>query len=204
MLLILIGLIGVVFVGVIIVAIWFVSAYNSLITFREQVKSAFSNIDVILRQRFDMIPQLVESAKGAMKFEKDTFIEVTKARNEALSALNQIRDSGNMTPELLENLQAKTKTLDSAFAGMKLTFENYPDLKSVETVTKLQEGIQSVENKITFSRNHYNQVVSEYQTKKSCFPVCLVAAAMPVQFPNYPYYDDSHKEEIKERPTISF
>ncbi len=194
------------FIGLIVVlALVLLGAYNGLVALREQVKSAFSSIDVALRQRFDMIPQLVDAAKGAMKFEKDTFKEVVEARNAAKAALDQISQNGGVaTEELLANLQAKTKALDSAFAGMKVTLEAYPDLKSVETVKQLQDGIQSVENKIAFSRNHYNQTVSDYQTKRSQFPTVIVPTILPAQFPTFAYYQDSEKEAIQTRPQINF
>ena len=146
------------FIGLIVVlALVLLGAYNGLVALREQVKSAFSSIDVALRQRFDMIPQLVDAAKGAMKFEKDTFKEVVEARNAAKAALDQISD-----------------------------------------------GIQSVENKIAFSRNHYNQTVSDYQTKRSQFPTVIVPTILPAQFPTFAYYQDSEKEAIQTRPQINF
>lgn len=194
------------FIGlVIVVALVLLAAYNGLVALREQVKSAFSNIDVALRQRFDMIPQLVEAAKGAMKFEKETFTAVTQARNEAKAALDQISSHGGIaTPEMMEQLSAKTAVLDKAFAGLKVTLEAYPELKSVETVKTLQEGIQTSENKIAFSRNHYNQSVSDYQTKKSQFPAVVVPMFLPAQFPIFAYYQDQNKEEIQQRPEIKF
>lgn len=196
---------GIILGIVLLLALWFVGAFNGLIAYREQVKSAFSSIDVTLRQRFDMIPQLVEAAKGAMKFERETFKEVVEARNAAKSALDNISANGGVaTPALLEDLQTKTSALDRAFAGMKVTLEAYPDLKSVETVKTLQEGIQSVENKIAFSRNHYNQVVSEYQTKRSQFPTAIIPAVMPAQFPEFAYYKDADRDAIQTRPEIKF
>lgn len=198
---ILLGLLGL----VVVVALWFMGAYNSLVTFRENTKRAFSDIDIQLRQRFDMIPQLVECAKGYMKHEKDSFKEIVEARNEALSALNAIKQGGgDISQSQMENLQTKTAALDKAFAGFKVTVENYPELKAVDTVKELQESIQSVENKINFARTHYNQSVNDYTVKSSQFPTCIVAMVMSAKFPAFPYYNDNQKEEIQERPTISF
>lgn len=190
---------------VVLLALVLLAAYNGLVSLREQVKSAFSSIDVALRQRFDMIPQLVDAAKGAMKFEKETFKEVVEARNAAKAALDSISANGGVaTEELLQNLQVKTAALDNAFAGMKIQLEAYPDLKSVETVKQLQDGIESVENKIAFSRNHYNQTVSDYQTKRSQFPSVIVPMFFPSQFPTFAYYQDTEKEAIQKRPEIKF
>src|SRR5512147_1138911 len=142
---------------------WFVGAYNSLVSLKNQVYNAWKQIDVQLKRRHDLIPNLLETVKGAMNFERDTLEAVVAARNRAVSAQG-VGATAKAEGEL-------TQALGRLFA---LT-EAYPDLKATGNVAQLQEELTSTENKIGFARQLYNDVVTQYNTKQMTFPTMLVA-----------------------------
>jgi LemA protein len=156
--------------GAIVVLVFVVMGmYNGLVRLRMQVKNAWSQIDVQLKRRYDLIPNLVETAKGYMEHEKDTLEAVTKARQMAVDASN-IKDQ-----MAAENML--TSTLRSLFA----VSENYPDLKANQNMLALQEELTSTENKISFSRQFYNDSVMQYNTKRETFPTALIAGMFNFQ-----------------------
>ena len=146
-----------------VVALWIMGAYNSLIALKNRVVNAWKQIDVQLKRRHDLIPNLVNTVKGAMDFERSTLEAVISARNKAVSATG-VRATAQAEGEL-------TQALGRLFA---LT-ENYPDLKSNQNVLQLQEELTSTENKISFARQLYNDTATEYNTKQMQFPTNLVA-----------------------------
>ena len=146
-----------------VIALWIMGAYNSLIALKNRVVNAWKQIDVQLKRRHDLIPNLVNTVKGAMDFERSTLEAVISARNKAVSATG-VRATAQAEGEL-------TQALGRLFA---LT-ENYPDLKSNQNVLQLQEELTSTENKISFARQLYNDTATEYNTKQMQFPTNLVA-----------------------------
>ncbi|MGE5686434.1 MAG: LemA family protein [Gemmatimonadota bacterium] len=146
-----------------VIAFWIMGAYNSLIALKNRVVNAWKQIDVQLKRRHDLIPNLVNTVKGAMDFERSTLEAVISARNKAVSATG-VRATAQAEGEL-------TQALGRLFA---LT-ENYPDLKSNQNVLQLQEELTSTENKIGFARQLYNDTATEYNTKQMQFPTNLVA-----------------------------
>jgi len=148
---------------VVVIALWVIGAYNSLIALKNRVVNAWKQIDVQLKRRHDLIPNLVNTVKGAMDFERSTLEAVISARNKAVSATG-VRATAQAEGEL-------TQALGRLFA---LT-ENYPDLKSNQNVLQLQEELTSTENKISFARQLYNDTATEYNTKQMQFPTNLVA-----------------------------
>jgi len=146
-----------------VIALWIMGAYNSLIALKNRVVNAWKQIDVQLKRRHDLIPNLVNTVKGAMDFERSTLEAVISARNKAVSATG-VRATAQAEGEL-------TQALGRLFA---LT-ENYPDLKSNQNVLQLQEELTSTENKIGFARQLYNDTATEYNTKQMQFPTNLVA-----------------------------
>jgi LemA protein len=156
------GLILLLAVGVAI-ALWIVGAYNSLITLKNRVVNAWKQIDVQLKRRHDLIPNLVNTVKGAMEFERSTLEAVITARNKAVSATG-VRATAQAEGEL-------SQALGRLFA---LT-EAYPDLKSNQNVLQLQEELTSTENKISFARQAYNDIATDYNTRQMTFPTSLVA-----------------------------
>ena len=157
-------------------AFWLIGAYNSLISLKNQVANAWKQIDVQLKRRHDLIPNLVETVKGAMQFERDTLEAVVTARNQAISV-----ERGNAS--VAQTAQAESQ-LSSALSRLMLVVEAYPDLKATGNVAQLQEELTSTENKISFARQLYNDTATVYNTKQAQFPTNFVAgmaSATPVE-----------------------
>ena len=150
-------------VVVAVLVFWMIGAYNGLITLKNQVLNAWKQIDVQLKRRHDLIPNLVNTVKGAMDFERGTLEAVISARNKAVSATS-VKETARAEGEL-------TQALGRLFA---LT-EAYPELKTNANILSLQEELTSTENKVGFARQHYNDVATTYNTKQSTFPTMLVA-----------------------------
>ena len=148
---------------VVALALWMVSAYNRLIALKNQVANAWKQIDVQLKRRHDLIPNLVESVKGYMKYEQETLTKVMEARSRAVSS------TGVKASAEAEN--ALTQTLGKIFALM----ENYPELKANENVLRLQEELTTTENQIAFARQYYNDLVMRFNMRQEVFPARLVA-----------------------------
>ena len=175
-----------------IVIIWLVATYNSLIKGRNRVDEAFSDIDVQLKRRYDLIPNLMETVKGYAKHEKETFDMVVKARSAAMNVHNQGGD-------LKESAKAEnmlTDTLKSLFA----VSENYPDLKANQNFLQLQDELSDTENKIQASRRFYNGNVRDFNTKIQVFPTNLIAGML--NFKNYDFFEAEGKE--KENVAVKF
>ena len=146
-----------------VIALWIIGAYNGLIALKNQVANAWKQIDVQLKRRHDLIPNLVNTVKGAMDFERNTLEAVISARNKAINATG-VAQTAKAEGEL-------TQALGRLFA---LT-EAYPDLKATGNVAQLQEELTSTENKIGFARQLYNDTATQYNTRQATFPTMLVA-----------------------------
>lgn len=149
---------------VILFLLWMIITYNSLISLRNNVQNAWKQIDVQLKRRHDLIPNIVSAVKGAMEFEQDTLEKVISARAKAVSSVGAQEKAG------AENML--TQTLGKLFAVM----ENYPDLKSNANIIQLQEELTSTENKISFSRQLYNDLVADYRTRQEVFPDAIIVS----------------------------
>ena len=149
------------------VLFWIVAAYNGLISLRNQVANGWKQIDVQLKRRHDLIPNLVDTVKGAMQFERETLQAVIEARNQAIS----IERGG---AGVAATAQAESQ-LSAALGRLFAVVEAYPQLKSTGNVGQLQEELTSTENRIAFARQHYNDVSTQYNTKQQQFPTNLVA-----------------------------
>jgi len=146
-----------------IVGIVIISTYNTLTALRLRIDNAWRQIDVQLKRRYDLIPNLIETVKGYMKFEQDTLQKVIEARSQAMVAKG-IKESADAQ-------HALTESLGRVFALM----ENYPDLKSNQNVLNLQEELTGTESRIAFARQYYNDLVTQYNTKQQVFPSNLIA-----------------------------
>lgn len=159
-----------------IIALWVIKVYNSLISMRNQVKNAWSQIDVQLQRRYDLIPNLIETVKGYMGYEKGTLEAVINARNTAAAARQQVEKSGGPTGEgSIKELLAAETTLKGAMGNFFALAENYPQLKASEPMQRLQEELGSTENKIAFARQAYNDQAMQYNTMQQQFPTALLA-----------------------------
>jgi len=181
------GLLGLLFIGlIVVVAGWVILTYNGLVTLRNQLENAWSQIDVQLKRRYDLIPNLVEAVKDYMEYEQDVLTKVTEARAQAVSA------QGPAEQAQADNML--TRALRSLFAVV----ENYPELKANENVLKLQEELTSTENRISFSRQFYNDTVMRFNTRLQTFPTNLIAGVLG--FTAREFFetgDDAEREPVK-------
>jgi LemA protein len=155
-------------VVVVIAGLWIIGAYNGLISLKNQTVNAFKQIDVQLKRRHDLIPNLVNAVKGAMDFERSTLEAVIQARNQAV----KVNGSG---PEAIKQISQAENALSGALSRLLVTVERYPQLKATGNIGQLQEELTSTENRIAFARQLYNDTATQYNTKQQQFPTTLVA-----------------------------
>ena len=183
---VLLGLLGLVAVA----ALWLVGMYNGLVRFRNEVKNAWSQIDVQLKRRYDLIPNLIETVKGYDKHERETLEAVVQARQQAINVTDSVIDKAKA-----ENMLSQT--LRSLFA----LSENYPDLKANQNFLSLQEELASTENKISFARQYYNDAALKYNNKTEMFPSNIVAEMF--SFERADFFEVEEAEQ-REAPQVSF
>lgn len=198
MLWIALGVVALVFVGL---AIYAVGIYNSLVQGEGRYKNAFAQIEVQLKRRHDLIPNLVETVKGYMSHERETLEAVINARNQAVTGLQQA--SGTMDPASMQALAGAEAGLTGALGRLFALSEAYPDLKANENMAQLTEELTSTENKVSFARQAYNDAVTAYNVYKTTFPPVLFAGLFGHgQDAGLLEYED--REAIKEAPKVSF
>ena len=166
-LLVLLGLAAVLF-------FWVVGAYNGLVTLRNRFKNAFAQIDVQLKRRYDLIPNLVETAKGYMKHERETLEAVIAARNTAYAA-SKVAAANPADAAAMKGLMGAESGLAGAMSRLMVVAEQYPELKANQNMMQLTEELTSTENKISFSRQSYNDSVTLFNTSREMFPTNLIA-----------------------------
>jgi LemA protein len=149
---------------IVVIGLWVISAYNGLVALKNQTVNAWKQIDVQLKRRHDLIPNLVNTVKGSMAFEKDTLQAVIDARSKAMAGGGGVKETA-----------ATEGLLTGALGKLFVVMERYPDLKSSQNVRDLQEELSSTENKIAFARQLYNDVATGYNTRQQQFPTNLVA-----------------------------
>ena len=158
--------------GVLIV--WGVAIYNQLVALANRYKNAFAQIEVQLKRRHDLIPNLVETAKGYLSHERETLEAVILARNEAASALKAV-GQGGIDAAGIQNLSKAEGSLGSAMGRLNVVMEAYPDLKSSENMQQLSEELTSTENRVAFARQGFNDAVMGYNTYRQSFPNVILA-----------------------------
>jgi LemA protein len=169
---------GWIFLAVVaVVVIWAIIIYNGLVTLRNRFKNAFAQIDVQLKRRYDLIPNLVETAKGYIKHERETLEAVIKARGAAVTAAAAAAAKPG-DPAAMQGLSQAEGVLGGALGRLLAVFEAYPDLKANQNVLQVQEELTSTENKVAFSRQAFNDAVMEYNTKRESFPDIVIAGML--------------------------
>ena len=154
---------------VVALAVWAISVYNRLVALRNRFKNAFAQIDVQLKRRYDLIPNLVEAAKGYLAHERQTLEAVIAARGAAVTA-SQRAAAAPGEPSAMTGLAQAEGALGGALGRLLAVFENYPDLKANQNVLQVQEELASTENKVAFARQGYNDSVMSYNTQREIFP----------------------------------
>ncbi len=179
---------------IVVVVVWFVVLYNGLVKLRNIAKAAWAQIDVQLKRRHDLIPNLVETAKGYMKHEQETLEKVIQARNSAVAATN----AADQGPEAVAAAEGMLSGVLRQFFALS---ESYPDLKANENMLNIQEELASTENRIAFARQHYNDSVRIYNTKREVIPTNIVKG-----FGDFPAMEFFELEDQAERevPKVEF
>ena len=165
---------------VVLLLLWVVSLYNGLVTLRNRFKNAFAQIDVQLKRRYDLIPNLVETAKGYLRHERETLESVVASRNRAVSA-EQVAAARPGDPDAMRQLQAAEAGLTAGLGRLFALAEAYPDLKANQTMAQLMEELASTENRIAFARQAFNDAVMAYNTRRETFPSVLLAGPLGFQ-----------------------
>lgn len=182
-----------IFLGlVVLVGLWLIGSYNSLVALRQRCRQAFSDIDVQLKQRHDLVPNLVETVKGYAAHERGTLDEVVKARNQAVSA------HGPQAQAAAEG------ALSGALGRLFALAEAYPDLKANQNFQQLQNELSDIENKIAASRRFFNNASAEYNAARESFPAALYAASFgfaPQEFFNL---EEGERKAVQETPKVQF
>ncbi len=155
-------------------AFWIIGAYNGLVTLRNRFKNAFAQIDVQLKRRYDLIPNLVETAKGYLKHERETLEAVIAARNTAYAA-SKAAAANPADAAAMKGLLGAESGLAGALSRLMVVSEQYPDLKANQNMMQLTEELTSTENKISFARQAYNDAVTGYNTTRERFPTNFIA-----------------------------
>jgi LemA protein len=176
----------------VLLLLFLISVYNRLVRLRNTRENAFADIDVQLKQRHDLVPQLVDAVKGYMGHESKVLIEVTKARAAALSAQN-----------INEKIDAENK-LSSALAGLKVSLEAYPNLKASANFLQLQEEISDVENKLSAVRRYFNSATKEYNNAAETFPANMVAGMFGFRREKMFEVGIDERAKLDQAPKISF
>jgi LemA protein len=183
-----------------LVVILVASGYNRLVALRNRFKNAFAQIDVQLKRRYDLIPNLVETAKGYLKHERGTLEAVIAARNAAASASTRAAAAPG-DPAAMQGLMAAEATLTGTLGRLFALAEAYPDLKANQTMSQLMEELTSTENKVAFARQAYNDSVMTYNTAREIFPSNIIAGMF--RFEPATLFEITKPEE-KEAPKVSF
>ena len=186
---------------VVALVVWAISIYNGLVGLRNRFKNAFSQIDVQLKRRYDLIPNLVETAKAYIKHERETLEAVTRARNTAAAAA-QAAGANPGNPAAMQSLGQAEGALTGVLSRLLAVVESYPELKANQNMLALQEELSSTENKVAFARQAYNDSVMEYNTKRESFPDTVFAGMFG--FGPAELLQATESAEERKAPKVSF
>jgi LemA protein len=186
---------------IVVLAIWAIAIYNGLVTLRNRFKNAFSQIDVQLKRRYELIPNLVETARAYLKHERETLEAVTRARNTALAAA-QAAGANPGNPQAMQSLGQAEGALAGVLGRLIAVAESYPELKANQNMLALQEELSSTENKVAFARQAFNDSVMEYNTRRESFPDTIFAGMF--RFDAAELLNATESAEERKAPKVSF
>jgi len=196
----LIALLVIVVIAIVLIA-WIVGLYNGLVVLKNRFKNAFAQIDVQLRRRYDLIPNLVETAKGYLKHERETLTAVIEARNQAAGAAKALAAAPG-DPAAVKAFSAAESGLAGVLSRLMVVVERYPDLKADKQMARVMEELTSTENRIAFARQAYNDSVAEYNTKRELFPSSIVAGIF--NFAPAALLESTDSAAQREAPKVKF
>jgi len=182
-------------------AFWAISVYNRLVALRNRFKNAFAQIDVQLKRRYDLIPNLIEAAKGYLAHERQTLEAVIAARGAAVNAAQRAAAAPG-EPSAMAGLAQAEGALGGALGRLLAVFENYPDLKANQNILQVQEELASTENKVAFARQGYNDSVMVYNTQRETFPDSIVAGL--VGFKEAMLLEATESADERRAPKVKF
>lgn len=194
--------IGVLVLVAVVIGVLVIGIYNKLVALKSRYENAFAQIEVQLKRRYDLIPNLVETAKGYMSHERDTLEAVINARNQAMSGL-QAASANLGDPAAMQSLAGAENALTGALGRLSVVMEAYPDLKANQNMLSLQEEITSTENKVAFSRQAFNDAVTAYNIHRKSFPA-VVFAGMVGHGHDAELLEFADSAQIQEAPKVSF
>lgn len=174
--------------GFVLLLVWVVAAFNRFVRLKNEAENAWRQIDVQLKRRADLIPNLVSVVRGYMDYERETLEAVVRARALALSAHG------------LQERAAREDGVSRSLSGLFAVIEKYPELKSSEQVLQLQEELTTTENRIAFSRHHYNDLVANYRTRQSSFPDMVIAAFF--SFPDFEFFSADPPDRLLPKTSL--
>jgi LemA protein len=177
---------------ILLIVIWVISLYNSLVRLRNRRQNAFADIDVQLRQRHDLVPQLVETVKGYASHERELLLKVTEARTAAIGA------------KTIDDKIVAEQQLTSALQGLKVQVEAYPDLKANQNFLQLQEELSDIENKLAAARRFFNGATTEYNNAVESFPGNLIARNFGFKREMFFDLGEDNRKQMEEPPKIQF
>jgi LemA protein len=196
----LLGPIGILLIIVVVIGLWVVSAYNGLVALDQKALSQWAQVENAYQRRADLIPNLVETVKGAAEFEKDTFTQVTEAR----AKVGQIQLGSNPAsdPEAFAKFQQAQDGLSQALSRLMVVVEKYPDLKATQNFRDLQVQLEGTENRITVERQRFNEAAQGFNTKRMSFPTVIIANFLGKRFQEKAYFKSQAGAETA--PKVQF
>jgi len=193
------GCLGVVIVGVLIIALYVTGVYNGLVGLDQKVQAQWGQVENTYQRRADLIPNLVETVKGAAAFEKDTYTAVTEAR----AKVGQVQiNPGQLTPDAFAKFQAAQDGLSSALSRLLVVVDYYPELKATENFKELQAQLEGTENRIAQERMRFNEAAQAFNTRRNRFPAVIIAGFFGGKFAEKPYFKSQAGAETA--PKVKF
>jgi LemA protein len=194
------GCLGILILGIVVIGLWGIGSYNSLVKLDQGVRSGWAQVENVYQRRADLVPNLVETVKGAAEFEKDTFTAVTEAR----AKVGQTKiDAGQLNdPGAFAKFQQAQDQLGGALSRLLVTVEKYPELKATQNFRDLQSQLEGTENRITVERQRFNEAAQAFNTKRMSFPTVLIAGFFGSRFAEKAYFKAVEGSDVA--PKVKF